>query len=102
MELKPYHYPEGDLVLNTDASNGGEIQVEVLNFGGTAIKGFERTNFLPLRGDNAWHNLRWKSESVPRTLPALARSGPRAIRLRFYLRNAEVYSLRPASQTFGK
>lgn len=102
VELKPYHYPDSDLVLNADASKGGEIQVEVLNFDGAVMKGFERTNCIPVRGDNARHLLRWKSESGPRGLPTPAGAGLRAIRLRFYLRNAELYSLRSASMTFGR
>ncbi|MFN7938080.1 MAG: hypothetical protein U0R19_32425 [Bryobacteraceae bacterium] len=101
LELKPFHYPEPDLVLNADASKGGEIQVEVLNYDGSVIKGFERTNFLPVRGDQMQHPLRWKSESGPRGLPAQTGPGLKAVRLRFYLRNAEIYSLRSASMDFG-
>ncbi|MEO7652535.1 MAG: hypothetical protein ABIZ80_18895, partial [Bryobacteraceae bacterium] len=99
LELKPYHYPEGDVILNADAGKGGEIRVEVLDFDGNAIKGFEKANFVPIRSDGMRHELRWLVGGKNVGVSGVGSS--RAIRLRFYLRNAGIFSLRSASNTFG-
>ncbi|MFN7938079.1 MAG: hypothetical protein U0R19_32420 [Bryobacteraceae bacterium] len=102
LELKPFHYPERDLVVNADAGKGGEIQAEVLDFDGNVVPGYGRSQCVPIRGDALRHALRWKSAAGPVGLPAAVNRSPfRAIRLRFYLRNAELYSLRSASNSVG-
>jgi hypothetical protein len=102
LELKPYWYPGGDVLLNADASKGGRIEAEVLSFDGTVIEGFDRTAFSPIRGDDLRHTLRWATSGGQKSLTdAAAPNGTRAVRLRFYLHNAEIYSLRYVSYRFG-
>ena len=94
VELKPFRY-SGDVVVNADAGLGGEIRVEVLDFGGRVLKGFDRDSADPLRTDDLRHPLRWSGRTLSPTLwrPTTGR----AIRLRFYLRNAELFAVRDAT-----
>jgi len=99
LELKPYWYRGDDLVLNASADKGGEIRVEVLDFDGNVIDGFEKSAFVPIRNDSLQYALRWRKDGQERRLPEVAKGAP--VRLRFYLKNAEIYSLRFAGNTFG-
>ena len=102
VELKPFRYLGGDVELNADASKGGRVEVEVLDFAGRVIEGFERTSRVPLQGDDLRHPLRWKTAAGEKTLAdAMSPDGTRSLRLRFYLHNAEIYSLRYATYRFG-
>jgi hypothetical protein len=98
IELKPVRYADGDVVLNADASKGGRIEAEVLDFDGNVIAGFERTAFAAIEDDRLRHALRWRNGGREKKLDdAVCRDGSRVVRLRLYLYNAEVYSLRNAS-----
>lgn len=102
VELKPYRYVGGEILLNADASKGGQIQAEVLDFDGKVIDGFERAAFIPLRADDLRHSLRWVAAGREKTLnDAVGPGGGQAVRLRFYVHNAEIYSLRSASSRFA-
>jgi hypothetical protein len=73
----------GSLVINCDASRG-ECAVEVLDPTGRPLIGYGREECLLLRGDAVRHAVSWKSH---RQLPA-----GRDLRLRFRLKNADLYS----------
>jgi hypothetical protein len=98
LELKPYWYRGGDVTLNASVFKGGEIRAELLDFDGNVMKGFEKAASVPLRADTLKHALRWAADGRERSLPEVA---GRALRLRFYIRNAALHSLRYASNTFG-
>lgn len=97
LEMKPLRY-SGDVVLNAEAAPGGSIRAELLDFGGNVLKGFEKESFTPIRGDGLRHELRWKSKTI---LDVAAHPGEKPVRLRFYLKNARLYSLRYASMQYG-
>ena len=95
VELKPFRY-DGDVVVNADAGLGGEIRCEILDFEGRVLEGFDRDSAEPLSSDELRLPLRWADRTVADAMQA---NGGRAIRLRFYLRNAELFAVRNAAQT---
>lgn len=101
LELKPLQFRPGEeLVINADAGKGGQIRSEVLDFNGRVIEGFAQSDSLPIRTDALRHALCWTdSNGRQNTLAhALARApSHRALRLRFYLHNAEIFSVRSSS-----
>ena len=90
VELKPYRY-SGDIIVNADAALGGEIRTTVLDFGGRVLDGFDRDDSVPIKTDDLRHPLRWGDRTVS---DAMAANSGRPIRLRFYLRNAELFAVR--------
>jgi len=77
---------EGDrLWVNADAS-AGAVTVEVLSADGTPVPGYEETACPPLRGASIRQAVRWAEHD---RLPV-----GRPIRLRFHLRNADLFSYR--------
>jgi hypothetical protein len=74
----PFRFGDPGLYLNADASRG-EVRVEVLDEAGAPISGFERSS--PLTKDA----IRWRAAD-------LSKLRGRTIRLKFYLRNASLYS----------
>ncbi len=85
IETVPLKISNRRLSVNADAS-GGSIRVEVLNAHGEPIAGYSRDECLPLNGDGVGQPARWTAHD---RLPA-----SRPIRLRFHLRNADLYSYR--------
>lgn len=74
---------EGSLELNYAAPEG-RVQVEVLDAEGVAVPGYGRDACAPLTGDAVRGAVTWDGRS---DLPA-----GRPLRLRFFLRNASLYS----------
>ncbi len=97
LELKPYWYHDGDVRLNATVNKGGEILAELLDFDGNVLKGYGRAAFVPIKTTSLENELKWQSEGEERRLPQAAPG--RAIRIRFYLRNAALHSLRDARFT---
>lgn len=73
------------LVLNVNA-NQGTIRVEAIDALGRAIKGFSKDDCQPITGDNVRHIVSWKTGTNCHPLQA------RPIKLRFHLKNAQLYS----------
>ena len=73
------------LHLNYVAREGGSVLVEVLDEGGSIIPGFSRDACAPLTGDQASASVTWKEAGFEQ-LEGLN------VKLKFYLRDAEVYA----------
>ncbi len=74
----------GPLHVNYSAV-GGWLRVEVLDGNGDVVPGYALADCTPLQGDSLDQVVTWGPETE---LP----SGPAALRLRFHLQNASVYS----------
>jgi hypothetical protein len=77
----------GRLVLNYSTSSIGFLRVEILGADGRVIPGFSREDCEEIVGDDIAQDVRWKSAA---SLAALA---GRPIRLRFVMKDADLYSL---------
>jgi hypothetical protein len=79
------------LILNA-AAGGGQLEVEVVDEYLKPIPGFTRSEFRSIRGDGVSLAGRWEKNA---DLAALA---GRSVRLRFYLRQADLFAfeLKPA------
>ncbi|MEI6972030.1 MAG: hypothetical protein WCL44_11005, partial [bacterium] len=93
---KPLLLPSGQLCLNADASRG-EIRVEIATAPAGGIDdihsapvegGFSFHDCMPVQGDGVDLPVRW------RTQPNTAALQGRPVRLRFYVRNADLYGFR--------
>ena len=76
------------LVINFATKKGGSVNVELQDENGKPIPGFELSNCLPLAGDSIEQTVSWKSSD------SVASLAGKTIRIRFVLRNADVYSIR--------
>jgi len=94
---------EGALTTKTVNLNGGQrlfinaktlngyVLVEILNQFGKPVEGFERENCIPVTGDSVEFEVRWKGGM------SLSRLKSKPIRLRFIMKNAELYSFKFSS-----
>ena len=85
---KPLKFAGDDLVLNFVTADGGSVRVELQDLNGKPIDGFSLNDSQPLTGDNLEQKVSWKSDAD------LSKLAGKAIRLRFALSDADVYSLR--------
>jgi hypothetical protein len=76
------------LVLNYATSAAGSVQVEVQDENGLPLSGFALAEMSPLFGDELETVMRWKTGAL---LPAL---NGKPVRLRFVLRDADVFAVR--------
>jgi hypothetical protein len=84
---KPFVVTGNQLLLNVDVHDGGEARVEVLDDGEKAIRGFELSSSIPLRGRPIEQAVDWPGEANWSQLAG------RKVRLRIQLRNADLYAL---------
>ncbi len=92
---KPLKFEGDKLVLNYATSAAGSIRVEVLDLNGQPIPGFELSQCEPIWGDDIEREVVWERPEEAWT-DALRLKGIReqAVRLRFVLKEADLYSLR--------
>ena len=84
---QPFTFQGEQLVLNFAAKKSGSIKVELQDADGRPIPGYELSTSKPLTGDSIEQAVSWKtSAKVP---PATGDP----IRIRFVIRNADVYSM---------
>ena len=83
---RPLHTEGGRLALNAQVRPGGYIDVAVTDADDRILKGFERASCRRLTGDSLQHIMRWRGDSPRDTVPG---GNPR---LRFYMKNASLYS----------
>ena len=88
MLTRPFVFLGDAIELNADAT-GGSIEFEALDPDGKTIEGFARDRCVPVASDNVHHHLSWQGHKDLHLLQA------RPIRLRFYLKNAKLFSLTP-------
>lgn len=85
---KPIRFSGERLTLNYDAADGGQVAVEVLDADGQPIEGLSRSDCRVLQDDEIAAKVRWSDAE------RLSSLSGKTIRLRFYLRNADLYSMR--------
>jgi hypothetical protein len=85
---KPLTFQGKELVINYATSAAGSVRVEIQDAKGRAIRGYGLGQSPETYGDDIEHVVRWKKGS---DLSALA---GRPIRLRFVLKDADLYSIR--------
>jgi len=85
---RPLTFSGRRLILNYATSAAGSVQVEVQDEGGSALAGFALSDMEPLYGDELDAVARWRGGD---DLSAL--SG-RPVRLRFALKDADIYAIR--------
>ena len=77
-----------ELFINFSTSAAGSIRVEIQDFKGNPIEGFGVADSAEIYGDEIEYRVTWKGKSD------LSKLAGRAVRLRFVLRDADLYSLR--------
>ena len=95
---KPFVFTGTVLVINGQTNGDGYIVAEVLNADGKVIEGLSRAFCYEFSGDSVRHVVAWKANpegQVEGKIAYLGRSAMswgREIRLRFYLKNAKLFS----------
>ena len=84
---RPYATPSR-LLVNADA-RGGSVEAELVTPYGEPVEDFTRADCIGVSGNGKDQQIRWKSERNLRDLNEAYRGG---LCLKFYLRNAKLYS----------
>ena len=87
LTTKPVIFSGDKLVLNYSASVEGSVKVEILDVNGNVISGFAAADCNALVGDRIEQEITWKNASV-------SSLKGQAVKLRFILQDADVYSYR--------
>ena len=85
LETKPLTFSGKQLEVNCVTRDGGSLVVTLEDEEGQPIKGFKSK---PIRGDFVDHVVKWKSAGDVGSLAG------KVVRLRFQLKNADLYSIR--------
>jgi hypothetical protein len=88
MVTKPVRFSGSRLSLNFATSAPGGVRVEVRDEGGAPIPGLALADSVELVGDQIDRTVHWRGG------PDLSRLSGRPVRLRFALKDADVYSMR--------
>ena len=88
MSTKPLRFTGDTLFLNFSTSAAGFIKVEILDIEGKSIKGFELENAKELIGNEIEKAVSWQGN------PDLTKLMDKPVRLRFVMKDADLYSLR--------
>ena len=89
---KPFLATGDQLRLNVNVRDGGKTQVEVLDKDRSPIRGFELNGSVPLRGRSIEQTVRWTTKA------SWGHLAGKKVRLRFRLRNADLYAFWTAKQ----
>jgi len=84
---KPFVATGSHLLLNVNVHESGEARVEVLGEDKKAIRGFELSSSVPLRGEDVNQVVQWRDKAD------WARLAGKTVSLRIQLRNADLYAL---------
>jgi hypothetical protein len=84
----PLRFTGGNLGINFATSATGSVRIELQEPDGTPIPGYTLDESPGVYGDSVAHRFRWREE---RSIAAVA---GRPVRLRFVLRDADLYSFR--------
>jgi hypothetical protein len=100
MISKPFLFKGNNLDINFATSSVGQVRLELQTVNGEPIKGFTLQDCVPLYGDKIYAPVTWKTsadgESTESDLGAFTN---KAVRLRFVLKDADVYSFRFSPKT---
>lgn len=77
------------IVINAKTGEGGFVKAEIRDPENNVIPGFSVEDCVPFEGDEVEHILRWKSEKFPENQQNSLK------KIRFYLKNADIYSYSP-------
>ena len=77
------------VTINARTGQDGYVLAELLDPNGRVIPGFAREDCIGFAGDSVRHVLRWRTERLPEDTPAPDK------KVRFILRNADLYSYLP-------
>ena len=87
MVTRPLTFSGSTLSLNFASSAAGGLRVELQTPDGKPIDGFALADCLEVIGDRIEHKVRWKSGAT------LSKLAGKPVRLRFQLKDADLYSL---------
>ena len=92
---RPLKFEGSNLVLNFSTSAAGSIRLEIQDGDGSPLPGFSLAESPLIWGDEVEHTIRWKrSHSQATSDKPLGRVSGKAVRLRFVMKDADLYSLR--------
>lgn len=94
LTTRPVRFKGKYLFVNAAAA-GGELRVEVLDEDGNLILPFSRADCVPMREDKTLQSVRWTGAG---DLSVLA---GKPVRIRFHVRNAQLYSFWVSTDTAG-
>lgn len=92
LETKLLTFTGHSLVLNCSTSAAGGIRLELLDADGRPFPGFDVAASETIVGDSIARTVRWKKN------PSLAALAGRPVKLRFHLKDADLYSFRFAPE----
>jgi hypothetical protein len=79
------------VTINARTRPGGSISAEILDRKNKVVAGFSRDQCMPFEGDSVRHRLQWSTRSFP------AGAMKSDYKIRFWLKNAELFSYLPES-----
>jgi hypothetical protein len=88
LTTKPLTFEGSGLEVNYDTSAAGSIRVEIQDRHGKPVSGYELRDCDPLIGDEVSRIVTWSSEADVASLAG------KPIRLRFVMKDADLFSLR--------
>lgn len=83
-----FHQPK--VFINARTEPNGYVVAEFLDRHNRVIKGFSRSDCLPFKGDSIRSPIEWKTKAFPANLVVTDK------KIRFYLKDADLYSYLPA------
>ena len=84
---EPFRVPK--ITINAKTAPDGYVVAELLDRGNDVVPGFSRADCLPFTGDSVRHVLTWKTAELPEAMLKPDK------KVRFYLKNADLYSYLP-------
>ena len=88
MLTRPFRFDGGELLVNYATSAAGSIRIELRDATGAAIDGFALDDCDLIIGDDVDRAVTWNGSAD------VSRMAQRPIRLRFAMKDADLYSLR--------
>lgn len=85
VETRPLFSTGSKIQINARCNDRGYVACEVTDYWGNVWPGFERTNAISFTGDAIAHQLTWKDDPQVNMVPG-------NVRIRFFLKDADLYS----------
>jgi len=79
-----------EVIINAKTEGDGYVTAELVDRNNNVLTSFSREDCMPFRGDSVRHTLRWKTASFPAEMLEADK------KIRFYIKNADLYSYLPA------
>jgi predicted GH43/DUF377 family glycosyl hydrolase len=81
---------EPAVFINARVHSGGSVTAEILDRRNRVVPGFSQADCVPFTGDATRHELRWRTDRLPENILTAD------AKIRFHLRNADLFSYLPA------